>query len=132
LRNRPGVEDFEDAGIEERLKMSEFDRLMNAIEREAGAEGPEALEQLRSFDSRFHVAGQLLALRRRRGITQRELSELSGVQQADISRIERGETQPTTVTARRLADALGADFGFYEIDTSGKAVPVEPVSVEAA
>ncbi|MFI4977507.1 MAG: helix-turn-helix domain-containing protein [Solirubrobacterales bacterium] len=59
-------------------------------------------------------------------------SELSGVQQADISRIERGETQPTTVTARRLADALGADFGFYETDTAGKAVPVEPASVKAA
>jgi transcriptional regulator with XRE-family HTH domain len=60
------------------------------------------------------------------------LSELSGVQQADISRIERGETQPTTVTARRLAQALGADFGFYEVDTAGKPIPVEPAAVKAA
>jgi hypothetical protein len=29
-------------------------------------------------------------------------------------------------------DALGADFGFYEIDTAGKTVPVEPASVKAA
>ncbi|MGP0100350.1 MAG: helix-turn-helix domain-containing protein [Solirubrobacteraceae bacterium] len=108
--------------------MSDFDRLMQDIEQEAKAEGPAAVVQLRSLDSRFHVAGQLLALRRRRGISQRQLSALSGIQQADISRIERGETQPTTVTARRLADALGADFGFYEVDTAGKAVPVEPVS----
>jgi ribosome-binding protein aMBF1 (putative translation factor) len=115
-----------------RYAMSDFDRLMHDIEQEARAEGPEAVAQLRSLDSRFHVAGQLLALRRRRGITQRRLSELSGIQQADISRIERGETQPTTVTARRLADALGADFGFYEIDTTGKAVPVKPISVKAA
>ena len=109
--------------------MSDFDRLMQDIEQEANAEGPVAVVQLRSLDSRFHVAGQLLALRRRRGISQRQLSALSGVQQADISRIERGETQPTTVTARRLADALGADFGFYEVDTAGKAIPVAPVSV---
>ena len=60
---------------------------------------------------------------------QRQLSELSGIQQADI---ECGETQPTTVTAKRLADALGADFGFYETDTTGKTVPVEPASVKAA
>lgn len=112
--------------------MSEFDRLMQDIEREAVAEGPEAVAQLRSLDGRYHVAGQLLALRRRRGITQRRLSECSGVQQADISRIERGETQPTTVTARRLAEALDADFGFYEIDAAGKAVAVEPISVKAA
>jgi DNA-binding XRE family transcriptional regulator len=112
--------------------MSDFDRLIHDIEQEATAEGPEAVAQLGSLDGRFHIAGQLLALRRRRGITQRRLSELSGIQQADISRIERGETQPTTVTARRLADALDANFGFYEIDTAGKAIPIEPASVKAA
>jgi DNA-binding XRE family transcriptional regulator len=112
--------------------MSDFDQLIHDIEQEATAEGLEAVAQLRSLDGRFHIAGQLLALRRRRGITQRRLSELSGIQQADISRIERGETQPTTVTARRLADALDANFGFYEIDTAGKAIPVEPASVKAA
>jgi DNA-binding XRE family transcriptional regulator len=112
--------------------MSDFDRLMRDIEQEADAEGPEAVAQLRSFDSHFHIAGQLLALRRRRGITQRRLSELSGIQQADISRIERGATQPTTVTAGRLAKALGADFGFYVTDTKGKTAPVEPAVVKAA
>lgn len=112
--------------------MSDFDRLIQDIEQEAAAEGPAAVEQLRSIDSRLRLAGQLLELRRRRGITQRQLGELSGVQQADISRIERGETQPTTATARRLADALGADFGFYEVDTAGKAVLVEPATIKAA
>jgi DNA-binding XRE family transcriptional regulator len=118
--------------MEEYSAMSDFDRLMHDIELEAEAEGPEAVAELRSLDSHFHIAGQLLALRHRRGLTQRRLSELSGVQQADISRIERGETQPTTVTAKRLADALGADFGFYEIDTKGKVIPVEPAPAKAA
>jgi DNA-binding XRE family transcriptional regulator len=112
--------------------VSDFDQLMQDIEQEAIAEGPEAVAELRSLESHFHIAGQLLALRHRRGLTQRRLSELSGIQQADISRIERGETQPTTVTAKRLADALGVDFGFYETDTTGKTVPVEPASVKAA
>lgn len=112
--------------------MSDFDQLMQDIEQEAIAEGPEAVAELRLLESYFHIAGQLLALRHRRGLTQRQLSELSGIQQADISRIECGETQPTTVTAKRLADALGVDFGFYETDTAGKTVPVEPASVKAA
>jgi DNA-binding XRE family transcriptional regulator len=118
--------------MEEAQPMTEFDQLIHDIEQEAIAEGPEAVAALRSLDSQLHIAGQLLALRHRRGLTQRRLSELSGVQQADISRIERGETQPTTVTAKRLADALGADFGFYETDTTGKVVAVEPASVKAA
>jgi hypothetical protein len=32
----------------------------------------------------------------------------------------------------RLANALGADFGFYETDTKGKTVPVEPTTVSVA
>jgi ribosome-binding protein aMBF1 (putative translation factor) len=40
------------------------------------------------------------------GLTQRELSERSGVRQADISRIERGAGNPTESTLQRLAGAL--------------------------
>jgi transcriptional regulator with XRE-family HTH domain len=78
------------------------------------------------------IAAHLRERRFELGLTQRRLSELSGIQQADISRIERGETQPTTVTAKRLADALGVDFGFYETDTTDKVVAIEPASVKAA
>ncbi len=41
-----------------------------------------------------------------RGLTQRQLAELSGVPQADISRIERGGGNPTKATLQRLAGAL--------------------------
>jgi DNA-binding XRE family transcriptional regulator len=117
---------------EKAAEMNDFDRLMEDVEREAIAEGPAAVAQLQAFDSHFRIAGQLLALRRQRGLTQRRLSELSGVQQADISRIERGETQPTAITAGRLARALGAEFGFYETDATGRAVPVEPIGLAEA
>jgi XRE family transcriptional regulator, regulator of sulfur utilization len=39
-------------------------------------------------------------------MSQRELSERSGVRQADISRIERGAGNPTEATLQRLASAL--------------------------
>jgi transcriptional regulator with XRE-family HTH domain len=42
----------------------------------------------------------------KRGLTQRQLAELSGVPQADISRIERGGGNPTEATLQRLAGAL--------------------------
>jgi XRE family transcriptional regulator, regulator of sulfur utilization len=41
-----------------------------------------------------------------RGLTQVELSEKSGVSQADISRIERGAGNPTESTLQRLASVL--------------------------
>jgi XRE family transcriptional regulator, regulator of sulfur utilization len=40
------------------------------------------------------------------GMTQRQLAELAGVPQADISRIERGAGNPTEATLQRLARAL--------------------------
>jgi DNA-binding XRE family transcriptional regulator len=41
-----------------------------------------------------------------RGLTQAELSGLTGIPQADISRIERGAGNPTESTMQRLAHAL--------------------------
>ena len=49
----------------------------------------------------YHDAGKA------RGLTQRQLSDLTGVPQADISRIERGAGNPAEATLERLAAALG-------------------------
>ena len=45
------------------------------------------------------------------GLTERQLSKLSGVPQADISRIERGAGHPTEATLERIAVALGGKLG---------------------
>jgi XRE family transcriptional regulator, regulator of sulfur utilization len=41
-----------------------------------------------------------------RGLTQAQLSGLTGIPQADISRIERGAGNPTESTMQRLAHAV--------------------------
>jgi transcriptional regulator with XRE-family HTH domain len=46
-------------------------------------------------------------LRRRRGLTLDMLAGLSGVSRAMISKVERGEKNPTLVVAARLAEGLG-------------------------
>lgn len=46
-------------------------------------------------------------LRRRRGLTLEALAEASGVSRAMISKLERGEKNPTLVVAARLAEGLG-------------------------
>jgi transcriptional regulator with XRE-family HTH domain len=46
-------------------------------------------------------------LRRTRGLTLEGLAELSGVSRAMISKLERGEKNPTLVVAAKLAEGLG-------------------------
>ena len=53
------------------------------------------------------LVGQLAARRRVLRMSQAQLAAASGVPQSEISRIERGRTQPSIDRLRRLADALG-------------------------
>ena len=48
------------------------------------------------------------------GLTQTELAEKSGIDQGDISRIERGSTYPNEKTLIRLADSLSAQWQMVE------------------
>lgn len=56
------------------------------------------------------VAHSLLSARARADISQSELSEITGIDQADISRIERGLANPSISTLKRLAVGLGAEL----------------------
>lgn len=71
--------------------------------------GPEAEAQREVFGRAYDIAMQVIALREQAGLTQTQLAERCGVDQADISRIERGSVSPTSRTLQRIAHALGAD-----------------------
>jgi DNA-binding XRE family transcriptional regulator len=64
------------------------------------------------MDERARLGAQLAAARKARGFTQSALSQLSGIQQAEISRIERGAGNPTATTLFRLAEALDQQLTF--------------------
>jgi ribosome-binding protein aMBF1 (putative translation factor) len=70
------------------------------------AESPGEAELRRSFEAAIELGLQFRDARVASGWSQRELSERSGVRQADISRIERGAGNPTEATLQRLARAL--------------------------
>ena len=48
----------------------------------------------------------VMAARAQRDLTQKELAELSGIDQSDISKIERGIANPTVSTLEKIASAL--------------------------
>jgi ribosome-binding protein aMBF1 (putative translation factor) len=91
-----------------------FDDFWRELEAEAQAEGPEAVAELEQLGHRFRLGGELTVLRARAGLTQDDLAAKSKVDQAEISRIERGASNPTIDTLDKLGDALGVRFGFVE------------------
>jgi transcriptional regulator with XRE-family HTH domain len=70
----------------------------------------------------YDLAMQVIELRLKRGLTQAELAERSGVDPRDIRRIERGEMTPAIYTLQRMADALSAEVRLVEREL------LEPVS----
>jgi DNA-binding XRE family transcriptional regulator len=89
---------------------SKFQDFMREVEAEARHEGPKAVAELAAFDAHFRLAGELLALRKASGLTQRQLSTKTGIQQSEISRIEATHANPTLSTVSVLARALGAEI----------------------
>ena len=45
-------------------------------------------------------------MREKRGLTQKQLAELMGVKQSNISRWEAGTYQPNATTLKKMADVL--------------------------
>jgi len=71
---------------------------------------PASDERAEVFEQAYRIAMQVVELREGHGLTQSQLAERCGMDQADISRIERGSTSPTTRVLQRIADALDADL----------------------
>ena len=49
----------------------------------------------------------MIDARKSKGITQKELSERTGIAQGDISKLENGNANPSIKTLQRLASAMG-------------------------
>ncbi len=75
---------------------------------------PGARHQSEVFAGAYALAVQFIELRERRGMRQAELAAATGLNQADISRIERGTANPTERTLLRIAHALDADLRLIE------------------
>jgi DNA-binding XRE family transcriptional regulator len=61
----------------------------------------------READIMSLLAENLMRAREEAGMTQRQLAEAVGIYQADISKIERGISNPSVSTLNRLAEGLG-------------------------
>src|SRR5450432_2087701 len=87
---------------------TKFAEFMREVEREAVAEGPAAVAELKYFRARFRLARRFIEARRRRGWTQKKLAQKTGINQSEISTLESGQANPTFRTLQLVAAALGA------------------------
>lgn len=55
----------------------------------------------------YSLARSLVLARKEKHMTQKELSEKTGINQADISKIETGNANPALSTLQRLAEGMG-------------------------
>ena len=60
-----------------------------------------------ALDPEFSVIEAILKASQESGLTQKQLSERTGIAQTDISKLERGNANPSLRTLQRLAAGMG-------------------------
>lgn len=64
-------------------------------------------EEIAESNLRVALIGELIAARKEKGLTQRDLEDLSGVKQPIIARMESGSTTPNLSTVLKVLAPLG-------------------------
>lgn len=77
---------------------------------------PEERHELESARARFKIGARILQHRLAAGLTQQQLASASGIAQGDISRIERGQSNPTAETLEAIAEPLGVTLDLVPAD----------------
>ena len=68
---------------------------------------PEIRAEWDALEPEFTIIQAIIDARKNTGLTQKQLSELTGIDQADISRLENGNANQSLNTLKRLAAAMG-------------------------
>lgn len=105
-----------------------YDEIMTPYRARRSKESNDAYEV---FSTVYTISGSIIAARKARKLTQVELARRSGVQQADISRIENGALLPTTATLSKLLFALGARLRIELVDEKVKPKSAKIAKVSA-
>ena len=70
-------------------------------------ENPEFVKEYESIQPEMDVIRAIIEARTSQNITQKELAERTGINQADISKLENGIRNPSVNLLKRLADGMG-------------------------
>ncbi len=68
---------------------------------------PEFKAEYDALEPEFTLMQAMIDARKTTGLTQKQLSEKTGIAQSDISKLESGNANPSLKTLQRLANGLG-------------------------
>lgn len=68
---------------------------------------PEFKKEWDALEPEYQIIKAMLDARNEKAMTQKQLADITGIPQADISRIENGNANPSLRTLQRLADGMG-------------------------
>ncbi|MBQ3662336.1 MAG: helix-turn-helix domain-containing protein [Firmicutes bacterium] len=63
--------------------------------------------------ARYRVGQEIAAARAQAGMTQAMLSDVCGIDQSDLSKLERGQLNPSVTTLERIAKAVGGTLEIH-------------------
>lgn len=72
-------------------------------------------EEIAESDLRVALIGEIVKARKEKGISQRQLGEMSGVKQPVIARMENGSASPNLSTVLKVLAALGKTLYIGEL-----------------
>ena len=74
---------------------------------------PELKKEYEALQPEHAIIQAIINARQQSGLTQKELSERTGIAQGDISKLERGSANPSMRTLQRLAAGAAASPVVY-------------------
>lgn len=88
--------------------------------KEKALSNPEVKKEYDALQPEYDVIQAMIDARINQNITQKELSEITGITQADISRIENGTRNPSLGTLKKIAAGLGMQLRLEFVPITAK------------
>ena len=68
---------------------------------------PKFKKEYDALEPKYQIIRAIVQARKEAGITQKDLSDKTGITQGDISKLENGTSNPSLKTLQRIAEGLG-------------------------
>ena len=78
--------------------------------KERALQKPEVLKEYNALSEEFEMINKLLKMRSTAGLTQEQLAHRMGTNKSNISRLEKGNTNPSWKTLKKYAHACGFEI----------------------
>jgi ribosome-binding protein aMBF1 (putative translation factor) len=107
---------------------TKFRDFMREVEEEARTEGPAAVAELEALRTHFRLGRQIAHARRARSLSQAQVAKRAGIDQADVSDIERGAANPTLAKLDAVLNAVGMELALAKKRRGRRVGALHPVA----